>query len=66
MMNTQLFIKKAPTVLNALATGMLVTNKALGLFDISGTALSVIGCVALSLRLIAWGIQTADRRGWIR
>lgn len=65
MMKTQLFIKKAPTVLKALATGMSATNKVLTCFDFSGTALLVIGIVAISLRIIAWGIQTADRRGWI-
>lgn len=65
-MKTQLFIKKAPTVLKALATGMSATNKALTCLDISGTALLVIGLVAMSLHIIAWGIKTADRRGWSR
>ncbi|WP_166256360.1 hypothetical protein [Marinobacter salicampi] len=63
-MKTQLFIKKAPTILKTIARGLSVTSKMLSYFDISGTALLVIASVALSLHIIAWGLQTADSRGW--
>lgn len=59
-------ITRTPKALKQLAGGLSVVNKAAACFDISGTIMTGIYCVAVTCLLLAWGIETANRRGWIR